>query len=599
MDLTQSQRNIQISTPLGPDKLLFYRMAGSEQLSALFEYDVELLSPDSDIDPEQLLGQNVTIKLELPQGGWRYFNGHVSRFGHYGTLDFLAIYRALIRPWPWFLTCNADCRIFQNKTIPDIVKEIFRIHGHTEFEEKLSETYKPREYCVQYRETDFNFVSRLLEEEGIGYFFRHTDGKHTLVMTDSVHAYSPFEGYAEVPFIHPGNTERYKQDHIDEWMFAQEVQPGAFAATNYDFTKPRADLKAKSMVQRSHPHSKYELFDYPGPHVETEHGESYTRRRIEEHHARFEQGTGHGNARGLACGYRFKLMGYPRDDRNREYLVTGARFQLYSNAYLSSMAGAPEEYSCQFSAIDAKTVFRPQRVTPKPFVQGPQTAVVTGPAGEEIYTDEHGQVKVKFHWDRYSQKDETSSCWVRVSHPWAGQGWGAISIPRIGQEVIVDFLEGDPDRPIITGRVYNADTRAPFALPGAAVISGIKSDTHKGAGYNEISMDDTAGKEKFLIHSQYDMTTTVRNNDTQHVMVDRTIHVDGKHTETIKKDLRLTVAEGDQVNIVESGHLHIQAAQTITLKVGGSTLQMDKDGNILVNGAYLKLVGSSKIDLNP
>jgi len=599
MDITQSQRSIQIATPLGKDKLLFYRMTGSERLGALFEYELELLGTDSDIDPEKLLGQNVTIRMELADGGWRYFNGYVSRFGHYGTLDYLALYRASVRPWLWFLTCNADCRIFQNQTIPDIVKEIFRIHGYSEFEERLSEAYKPREYCVQYRETDFNFISRLLEEEGIGYYFRHEDGNHTLVLTDSVHAHTPFEGCPEIPFIHPGNIEHYKQDHIDEWSFAQEVQPGTYEATNYDFTKPRADLRAKSMVQRSHPHAKFAVFDYPGPHLQTDHGESYTRRRIEEHHARFEQSTGQGNARGLACGYRFTLVGYPREDQNREYLITATRFHLSSNEYLSGMAGTPEEFACRFSALEAKTVFRPQRLAPKPVVQGPQTAVVVGKAGEEIWTDEHGQVKVKFHWDRYGKKDENASCWVRVSHPWAGQGWGAISIPRIGQEVIVDFLEGDPDRPIITGRVYNADTRAPFALPGAAVISGIKSNTHKGKGYNEISMDDTAGKEKFLIHSQYDMTTTVRNNDHQHVMVDRTIHVDGKHTETIKKDLHLTVAEGNQVNIVESGHLHIQAAQTITLKVGGSSLQMDKDGNISVNGVYLKLVGSGKIDLNP
>ncbi|BBA35859.1 type VI secretion protein VgrG1 [Methylocaldum marinum] len=342
------------------------------------------------------------------------------------------------------------------------------------------------------------------------------------------------------------------------------------------------------------------MFDYPGRYAQPEHGEHYARTRLEAFHARHEQARAEGNARGLSCGALFNLTDYPRADQNREYLIVAATYRLQSDAYLSGGSVLEgDAFHCTLTALDSRQPYRPPRKTRKPFVQGPQTAVVVGPPGEEIYTDRHGRVKVQFHWDREGQRNENSSCWLRVSQPWAGQGWGTVAIPRIGQEVIVDFLEGDPDQPLITGRVYNAQQRLPYPLPAAAHMMGFKSNsTPGGNGYCEMVIHDRAGEEKIVLHSQKDMSTTVRNNDTQHVMADRTIQVDGHHTETIRKDLQLIVTEGNQSNVVQSGHLYLEAAESITLKVGNSTLQMDKDGHISVNGVYVRIVGSDRVDLN-
>jgi type VI secretion system secreted protein VgrG len=332
------------------------------------------------------------------------------------------------------------------------------------------------------------------------------------------------------------------------------------------------------------------------------------------------------NCRRLATGYLFDLSGFPRSDQNRKYLLSAMSYRLEGNDYDTTTAAAPEIFQADFRAMESKEPFRPARITPKPTVQGPQTAIVVGRAEEEIWTDEYGRVKVQFHWDRYGRRDENSSCWIRCSHPWAGKRWGAISIPRIGQEVIVDFLEGDPDRPIITGRVYNRDTMPPYELPQGAVVSGTKSDTHKGSGYNELSMDDTAGQEKITIHAQYDMGTTVEHDDSQTVHNNRTIKVDGTHTETIDKDTKITITEGNYDHKVNTGkgtyyvkgevketydnkqettianelvitskgsHVHVTAATEIKLEVGASTLLMKSDGSIKLNGVDIAINGVS------
>ncbi|BBA33035.1 uncharacterized protein sS8_1073 [Methylocaldum marinum] len=635
MKFIQKTRLIQVFSPLGPDILLFHRMQGLERLGGLFDYELDLLSANGAINADQLLGDRLDVALTLPDDSVRYFNGVVCRFAQLGgALDpdrTLVHYRVTLRPWLWLLTRTSDCRIFQKKTAPDIIAQVFRDHGFTDFEARLSLTYPQREYCVQYRESDFNFVSRLMEEEGIYYFFEHAKGKHTLILADAAAAHPKVPGYESIPYFEPNNSARRLRDHLFSWSFAREIQPGCCVLTDYDFTKPMADLQVKRQQPRPHAQAEWEVFDYPGQYAQVEHGEHYASTRLEELHARHELVQARGNAQGLACGALFGLTDYPREDQNREYLIVSAEYRLQSNAYLSEGPVLEEEaFDCTLTALDSRQPYRPARETVKPAVRGPQTAVVVGPAGEEIYTDQYGRVKVQFHWDREGQRNENSSCWIRVSHPWAGKNWGAVSIPRIGQEVIVDFLEGNPDQPIITGRVYNGDTMPPYALPGAAVISGIKSDTHKGQGYNEISMDDTAGDEKITIHAQYDMNTTVehdqtnaiKNNRTTTVTVDdtltvdanRTMHVKGQLSETVDAGHLLTVKGGlteditDGRTITVTGPIDQSSTATTDLHAtGAGTYTSDTSLRLAVMGSTIEItpdaitlsVGASTVKIDP
>ena len=620
-------RVMTIITPLGGDTLLFHSMTASEMLGRLFEYNISVLSEKNNIDPDKLLGKNVTVKLELQQGGFRFFDAYVTRFGLMGTHGRYYRYQIIGRPWLWLLTRTSDCRIFQAKKVPEVIKEIFNKYSSAVIEDNLTGTYEPWTYCVQYRETDFNFVSRLMEQEGIYYYFKHSEGKHTLVLADSYTAHSSFQNYAQIPYISQERAMRIEQEYINDWLFTREIQPGAYVIDDYDFERPSVELQQKKKLKRNYAEAEHEYFDYPGEYVSASEGEHYVQTRLEELQAQHELANGGTNARGMAVGYLFKLTGQPRDDQNREYLTISANYNFATDEYESTPGEGPS-YSCSFTALHSKEPFRSSRITPKPVVQGPQTAIVVGPAGDEIYTDKHGRVKTQFHWDRYGKKDENSSCWIRVSHPWAGKNWGMVAIPRIGQEVIVDFLEGDPDQPIITGRVYNAEQMPPTALPNAGMVSGIKSNsTPGGGGYNEMTMDDTKGKEKITIHGQYDMATTVEN--------DQTNTVNNKFTETIKSDATIKITEGkyshdvvantadyhvqgalnekydatqtttvkDNIKIASTAgaisissntkDVHISAGTHIQLQVGASKIYMDSGGKISIEGVDVAIKGSA------
>jgi type VI secretion system secreted protein VgrG len=559
-------------------------MSGTERLGAPFEFELDLVSEDVDIAPSDLLGKTATVSLRLKEGGPRHFNGYINRFSHVGFDGADALYRATLVPWLWFLSRTADCRIFQEQTIPDIVKGIFREHGFTDFEERLSGSYRTWTYCVQYRETDLDFVNRLMEQEGFYYFFEHDEGKHTLILADSYSAHATVSGYEEVPYFPPDDTAASVREHLHEWTIAQEVRPGAFANTAFDFTAPRKNLLANRSNPKGHDLADFEVFDYPGDYTDNADGDTYARIRLEETQAQHERAQAQGNARGLATGALFKLTGYRREDQNREYLIVSTDYLLQSDLF-GSAAGTPSApvYQCDLTAMDAQVPYRPPRLTPRPIVRGPQTAIVTGKSGEEIWTDEHGRVKVQFHWDRYGKRDENSSCWVRVSHPWAGKGWGSVAIPRIGQEVVVSFLEGDPDRPLITGRVYNGDCMPPYGLPGGAVVSGVKSDTHKGGGYNEISLNDTAGSEKVTIHGQYDMNTTVEHDQTTTVHNNRTDQIDVDDSETVDSNQTITIGSNQSITIGGNRSESVGGSETIT--IGGHRTETVNGGEtVTVNG---------------
>lgn len=549
----QRARPIEITTPLGDDVLLFQRMTATEELGRMFRFDLDLMSKDPSLKFEKILGQNVTIRLDLPHNQRRYFNGYVSRFSQVGTSGIYHAYRATVHPWLWFLTRTADCRIFQNKTVPDIIKEVFRDHGFTDIKEALFAQYRTWEYCVQYRETDFNFVSRLMEQEGIYYFFTHEQNKHTLVLADAMNSHEPFPGFEQITYYPPENHRHRPEEHIFDWSLSQEVKPGIYALNDFDFKQPKANLQVKSSISRKHDRASMEIYDYPGEYVTSTEGEAYVRTRVEELQAEFERTHGQANARGIAVGSVFKLQGYPRSDQNREYLVVSATHVLTSDAFDSAPAlNESEIYSCSFTALHIQETFRPARQTPKPMVQGPQTAVVVGPAGEEIYVDKFGRVKVQFHWDRYGKRDENSSCWVRTSQLWAGTQWGGIHLPRIGQEVIIQFLEGDPDQPIITGRVYNNDNMPPYALPANATQSGIKSRSSKGGNagnFNEFRFEDKKGSEEVYLHGEKNWTILIENDKNQSIGHDETMSVGHDRTKTVNHDQSETIVNNKSIQV--------------------------------------------------
>jgi type VI secretion system secreted protein VgrG len=567
MALTQATRTAQVTSPLGRDVLVLQRMTGFEEISRPFEYELELLSENQELSLPALLGQPVTVALELSSGRHRHFNGIVAACSQVGTeSERYAAYRATLRPWLWLLTRTADCRIFQEMTVPDIIKQVFRDRGFTDFEEALTGDYRTWEYCVQYRETDFNFVSRLMEQEGIYYYFTHEDGRHQLVLADAYSCHDPVPGYESIPYYPPGSEDGRHTEHIDDWGVTQEVQPGVYALKDFDFKRPSTGLLTSSSVSREHAHASFEVYDYPGEYVERSNGEAYARLRLEELQARHEEARGGGSVRALGAGVLFRLTDYPRDSQNREYLVLSVSHHLQAEEFESQGAGGRADYSCEFSAIEARQPFRAPRLTPKPVVQGPQTATVVGKAGEEIWTDEYGRVKVKFHWDRSDEQNENASCWIRVAQVWAGKRWGGINIPRIGQEVIVEFLEGDPDRPIITGRVYNGEQMPPYGLPAAAVISGMKSDSTKGGGgYNEYVLDDTKGNELIREHGQYDKDSTIEHDLREHVLNDRSRDVTRDETVAVGRDQVSTVGQDQSLEVGRDQDFSIGQNQTGTI----------------------------------
>ena len=595
MAITQNNRLVQVDSPLGGDVLLLQSMDGSEELGRLFHYELDLTSEDRAIKFDQLLGKPMGLTLELHDGGKRYFHGIACSCRQLTGHGQFAGYRVSLRPWFWLLTRTSDCRIFQNKTVPDIIKQVFRDLGFSDFEDSLSGSYREWEYCVQYRETSFDFVSRLMEQEGIYYYFRHEKTRHVLVLADAYGAHSTVDDYASVPFYPPDQQMR-ERDHFYDWQLAREVQPGSLALNDYDFQRPSASLEVRSSVSRSHSNGDHPLYDYPGEYVQSKDGEHYARTRIEAIHSQFERVQLRGRARGLGSGHLFKLTGYDRADQNREYLVVVARYQIRQELYESGQLDLAEQFTSELDCMDASQAFRPLALTPMPIVRGPQTAVVVGPGGEEIWTDQYGRVKVHFYWDRHDQSNENSSCWMRVSQAWAGKNWGSVQIPRIGQEVIVSFLEGDPDRPIITGRVYNAEQTVPYELPANATQSGVKSRSSKDgspANFNEIRMEDKKGAEQLFIHAEKNQDIEVENDETHWVGHDRTKTIDNDETVHVKHDRTETVDNNETIKIGVDRKETVGNNETISIGVN-RTEDVGSDEKITIGANRTEDVGSNE-----
>ena len=643
MALKQEHRMLQLSTPLGTDELLLTAFQGGEELSRLFRFDLELLSDNNGIKNSDIVGQNVTFRVRQADDSYRPFNGFVSRFvAGDEDREGRRAYRAMVVPWLWFLTRTSDCRIFQNKTVPQILEQIFGDLGFSDYELRLSGNHPQREYCVQYRETDFAFVSRLMEEEGIYYFFRHNQDNHKMVLSDSTSAY---EDCAENEVDYPSDFGNVAfEDHITSWEHGYEFRSGKWAQTDYNFTTPSTSLMTNSPSKLDLPGiDQYEHYDYPGGYRQNGDGSPLTDIRMEEEEVEYDIVQATSKCKSFTPAGKFKIRQHRcSSEQGQTFVITSLQHSAQEAQAYETGEAVERDYENSLTCIPDSVTFRPARTTPRPSIHGVHTAVVTGPAGEEIYPDEFGRVKAQFHWDREGQFDENSSCWIRVSQVHAGKGFGAIDLPRIGEEVMVAFEEGDPDRPIIAGRLYHAENMPPFGLPDNKTTSGLKSKTHQGEGYNEIALDDTQGAEELRIHGQYDMnttvendqTTTVHNNRTDLVDVDDSETVGAKQTISIGSDQSTTVGNdqtlnvsanrtmdvgadqtttigsnrsgsigandeltvGGAQNIGVSGAIEISSDTSITLTVGGSTLKIEP-ASVSIASPTITIEGSAKVEV--
>ena len=623
MVFTQENRVTAIYTPLGKDVLLLAGFSGTEGISIPFAFELDLRSENHTINFEDILGANVSVSVGLADGNRRFFNGLISRFsqkrggGELGGDPRFSHYSATMVPWFWLLTRTSDSRIFQNRSVPDIVEKIFAEKGFTDLKMDLGGSYEPREYCVQYRETDFNFVSRLLEEEGIFYFFIHKDGRHVMVLADEPGKHPPCPNQASAQYqISAGGW--FDEDVITALEWEQEIQPGKYTICDFNFKTPNTDLTVSTPSKQSPGPGEREVYDYPGEYDKRPQGERLSNIRMQEQESKITAIFGTSTCRSFTSGCRFELKNYYRADRNDQSYVLSSITHGVREPVGPSGEEVKASYSNEFVCIPFKVPFRPPRVTPKPIVEGTQTAIVVGPKKEEIYTDKHGRVKVQFHWDREGKMNENSSCWIRVSQPWASVGWGGIFLPRIGHEVIVDFLEGDPDRPIIIGRVYHGINTPPYELPAEKTKSTIKSNSSLGGGgFNEIRFEDKKGEEQVFVHAEKNHDIRVKNDrfewigNNRHLVVkkDKYEHVenirheivDADHTEEIGKDRHLKVkgkearavdgslsltVQGDVIESLKANHVEqvtlnryikammaqIEASAEIELKCGASSI---------------------------
>jgi type VI secretion system secreted protein VgrG len=583
---TQANRLFQVTTPFGGETLLFGSMRAVEHLSEPFEFALVLPSEQPDLDADQILGKPVVVKIATKDSPPRYFHGLAADFAQVNhgnpASQGLSEYRLTLRPWLWFLSQTSDCRWFQNKTVPDIVQEVCRQAGYTDLRLALSGSYDPWDYCVQFRETDFNFVSRLLEQEGIFYYFEHSQSKHVLVLCDDPAQLTPAPGYASVPFKPvSGQNAMDTRENIFEWMVEKSFYSGTYATRQFEFKTPSPVLSGTSSIARVHNADEFETFDFPALAATPSSAavERVARLRVQEQQTAQTLAHGSGDALGLATGYVFTLEKHPRADLNTRYLIRSTTISMSNGSYVSSDSRSSQEFNVSLEAVLATEPYRPARTTVKPLVHGLQSALVVGPKGSEIYTDQFGRVKVQFHWDRVGKLDENSSCWIRVAQSWAGKGWGAVQTPRIGHEVIVAFMDGDPDRPVIVGSLYNGANQPPYPVPANATQSGVRSRSSMGgtaSNYNEILFEDLKGSEQLSFQAEKDHRVTVKNDSTTSIGNNQSIDVKGNGSTHV------------------TGTLELTSDTAIKLSTGASSITLTAEGIITLSAGMSKLVLSAE-----
>ncbi|AMP04700.1 type VI secretion system tip protein TssI/VgrG [Collimonas pratensis] len=617
--LTQQGRIIRLESPFGEDALLVNTMIADEHVNDLFHVALDMMSYSPDLNGKDIVGKPVLLRLLISKDGpglgnvltgagdevppkERFFHGYVSRFGRVGDSGSVTRYTADVKPWLWFLDRSKDSRIFIGKTPEEILKEVFDGYGFRDVEFHLQSEYEKFEYIVQYRESDFNFVSRLMEQEGLAYWFRHEEDKHVLVISDNNDFFSEMKGFKSIDYY--GTAAAAQRDSIEQWDEAFQYRVGKMTFRDFNYETPSTPLlhvEVPTTLQHSQI-TNTEHYDYHSLYDSRAQGERYATFAMQAEEVRAHEFTGGGYARAMVAGGKFKLVNHKTSTYNdKEFALLSVKHEA-ANDYTQHQGQLA--YRNTFTALPVDIPYRPVKVTPKPFVQGTHTAIVVGPKGEEIHVDKQGRVPIHFHWDRQGKMDGKDTIFVRVSQPMAGQGWGGGATPRIGQEVIVGYIEGDPDNPIIIGRVYNGEAQNPYGGSFGETM-GIRSKTHKGGGFNELKMVDTNGAEQLALQAQRDMHVKVKNNQSTTVHADKSTYVGGGHTENIKKDVAITVAEGGYDLTVNDKHMHVTAKTEIKLVVGDNSITIDQNG-ITIKGLKIastataeNLILGEPVNINP
>lgn len=650
----QTGRLITLTTPLGGDVLIGTEVSGTEGLSELFRFVVSMSSTRNDITPDSMLGKSMTVTLSSPSGTARNINGIITGFAAADqTVNGMRRYKAVVQPKLWLLTRTSDCRIFQNQTVLQIADTLLSDGGVTDYKKQgISGTHSARDYCVQYRETDYDFLVRIFAEEGIYFYFQHESGKHTLVLSDSVSGYTDC---ADKSVQHAPVTSG-QTIAITRMETAYAFQSGKATLNDYNFEQPTTDLTATTTtVLTNSAFKSWELYDYPGDYTVKTDGTAFSRTRMEEQECAYEVVDGEGGYVNFVPGAKFTVQKHEvNSEQGKSYVLRSVSHMARDFSHLGNQGEIPV-YQNSFSALGATVAYRPPLVTRRPLIPGPQTALVVGPSGEEIYCDKYGRIKVQFYWDRLGKKNEQSSCWIRVGQWVAGPTWGSQFTPRVGMEVIVAFLEGDPDRPLVIGSAYNGTNMPPYTLPDNKTQSGLKTRSSAGGSastFNELRFEDKKDSELVYIHAQKDYQREVVNNDTLTVSNDQTITIKNNRTETIqqgnesvtvsKGNRTLTISEGNNSTTVtkgnesltvssgnhaltvskgnatatissgnytldlgsgnatmkcDGGSITLQAAQTITLKVGSNSITINQSG-ITISATQISLSGSAKVQLS-
>ncbi len=629
-----ADRLLELTTPPLTDTLSINGLSGSEALSGLFRFRLDLLAPaKNSITAGQLLRQPVTVSILSGDSKVRYFHGIVSRFSAGDREERFQHFHAEVVPWLWLLTQISDCRIFQNETVPEILKDVFEVDGFHDFIDSTTGDHIPLDYCTQYRETDFNFVSRLMEQDGIFYYFEHTEDKHILIFSDDNTRIGDVPDPSEVLYEPEGGMGE-REDVITHWTGEEEIRPTQYTLRDHNFQLPQKDLEV------SLGDGDLEIYDYPGEYAQRfnapdkrlgnvqSEGEKLNKIRLEEEELPGSVFEGSSSCRQFVSGNKFKLKKHFKSDG--EYVLTSLSYSVGQNPdCISGRTAAP--YQNSFVCVKSDAKIRPRRLTPKPIIAGPQTAIVTVKKDEESCLDKYGRIHVQFFWDRLGQKDDNSSCWIRVAQPWAGASWGAHFWPRVGHEVVVQFLEGDPDRPLVTGSVYNADNLPPYDLPANYTRSGIKTRSSKDGGdknFNEIRFEDKKGAEDLLIHAERTMHNSVEASQFIVVGVDRHIKTGytdkdgGQHgdvKELVHNNHNLHVLADQRTKIEGQSHLHVQddadaiydkglvqsiakkcvvLADTIQLQGTTKLVLMAGSSSIVIDASGVTVLGTPMINLN-
>ena len=632
--ITQDDRTISISDfALGKDTFLLSRFSGTETISDLFEFTIDVFSENREILPEQIIAKAGTVSIHTKEK--RFFNGYISQIS-LGEINEnnLREYSLTMVPWLWFLTKTNNHRIFQEKTTKEIVTQVFKDLGFNDFEFKAQGGNK-REYCIQHNESDFYFISRLLEEDGIAYYFKHEEQKHMMVLVDQKNSYEDCKE-TDLEYTKGTNT----QSQISSWENGYNFNKGQWTLNDYNFKEPDKNLIVNTKTSSTFANNaKYEHYEYPDLY-DTSKGSDLIKVRMEAEEVSINLIDAQSNCSSFYAGGAFKLAKHALKSEKGKYILVSVTHSVADTSYLVSSASESEGYSNSFKCMPSDVHFRPPQKHKRPVMQGPQTAIVVGPAGEEIYIDEHGRIKVQFIWDREGKKDENSTCFIRVVQSWAGNQWGSSFIPRMGHEVIVNFLDGDPDRPIVTGSVYNGKNKPVYS---SKTQSGIKTRSTKNAtaeNYNELRFEDKKGGEQIYVHAEKNMDTqiennetltvdndrtktikhdenstiendrnkSVNNNQTEKIKVDKTITVGGNHQETVKsnmtihvdKDLKESVSGAYTENVTKDYSLHaktitMDADDKITIKTGSAQIVMKSNGDITISGKTINIKGSSNV----